>query len=129
MKTSKTYYRLAIGVAVATVLFLIWAIGALGIIGDGGRPDRIYLAVFAVLAIGTAVARLRPRGMALALLATGLVQALVTAIALLAGMHDDASVADILGINAMYVALFGVSAWLFRRAAEQRSAVAVSGRD
>jgi hypothetical protein len=128
MKTSKTYYRLAIGVALVTVLFLIWAIGALGIIGDGGRPDRIYLAVFAVLAIGTAVARLRPRGMALVLLATALAQALVTVIALLAGMHDDASVADILGINAMYVALFGLSAWLFRRAAEQRSAVAVSGR-
>lgn len=122
-----TTYLLATGVAVMTVLFLVLAAGALGIIGDGGRPDRIYVAVLAVLAVGSAIARLRPGGMALTLLATAFTQALVTAVALLADLHDGASVVDILGINAMYVALFGLSAWLFRRAAEQRSAEAPSG--
>ena len=130
MKTAKTYYRLAIGVAIATVLFLIWAIGALGIIGEGGRPDRLYAGVLAVAAIGTVIARLRPRGMALAMLATVLALAVVAVIALIAGYQDTegASVLEILGLNAMYAALFGLSAWLFRRAAEQQSAVAVSGR-
>jgi hypothetical protein len=129
MTTARTSYALAFGLALLTVLFLILAIGALGIIGDGGRPDRIYAAVLAVLAVGTVIARLRPRGMALALAATAAAQALVTAAALLGGLHDDGdSIVDILGINAMYVVLFGVSAWLFRRAAEQNSAVAVNGR-
>lgn len=130
MKTANTFYRLAIGVALATVLFLVYGIGALGIIGEGGRPDRMYLAVFAVVAIGTVIARLRPRGMALALLATAVAQALVAVIALVAGLQhtEGASDTEILGLNAMYAALFGLSAWLFRRAAEQRSAVAVSGR-
>ena len=122
--TSKTSYRLALGLAVATVLFLIWAIGALGIIGEGGRPDRMYLGVFAVAVIGTLVARLRPRGMALVLLATALAQALVAVIALIAGYqhNEGASVVEILGINAMYVVLFALSAWLFARADEHPAA-------
>ena len=57
--------------------------------------------------------------MSLALLATAATQALVTVVALLAGVPEDASVLDILVVNAMYVALFCLSAWLFRRAAEQ----------
>jgi hypothetical protein len=130
MTTASSYYRLAIAVALATVLFLIWAIGALGIIGEGGRPDRMYAGVLAVVVIGTVVARLRPRGMALALAATALAQALVAVIALVAGLHrtEGASVAEVLGINAMYAALFGLSAWLFLRAAGQGSVVADQGR-
>jgi hypothetical protein len=89
----------------------------------------MYAGVLAVAAIGTVIARLRPRGMALALLATAIAQLLVAVIALIAGLQDTegASVAEILGLNGMYAALFGLSAWLFRRAAEQQSAVAVSG--
>ena len=129
-KTAGTYYRLAIGMALATVLFLIYGIGALGIIGAGGRPDRMYAAVLAVGAIGAVIARLRPRGMALTLLAMALAQGLVAVIALVAGLQhtEGASVLEILGLNGMYAALFSLSAWLFRRAAEQQSAVAVSGR-
>jgi hypothetical protein len=66
--------------------------------------------------------------MSLALLATAATQALVTVVALLAGVPEDASVLDILVVNAMYVALFCLSAWLFRRAAEQDAAVAVMSR-
>ena len=119
--TTATYYRLAVGVAVATVLFLVWAVGALGIIGEGGEPDRMYVTVLGVLAIGSVVARLRPRGMALTLLATAIAQMLVAVIALIAGLQDTpgASVAEILGLSAMYAALFGLSGWLFWRAAEQ----------
>ena len=125
---SSTSYVLAIGAAVSTTLFLVLAIGALGILGDGGRDDRIYAAVLAVLVIGSVLARLRPHGMSLALLATALTQVLVTVVALVAGVPEDASVMDILGINAMYAALFCLSAWLFRRAAEQDSPVAVDSR-
>ena len=120
MKSASIYYRSAVAVAVATALFLILAAGALGIIGDGD-DDRIYLGVLLVLVIGTVIARLRPEGMAVALVATALAQALITLTAFLARLHEGASVIDILGINAMYVTLFGVSAWLFWRAAGQRS--------
>ena len=127
MKPS-TYYVLAIGAAVATVLFLVLAIGALGIISEGSRDDRVYVAVLAVLVIGAVVTRLRPAGMSVVLLVTALTQVLVTAVALIAGVPAEASVVDILGVNAMYAALFCLSAWLFRRAAEQDAFVAVDGR-
>ncbi len=117
MKTS-TYYLLGVGAAVGTTLFLILAIGALGIIGDGGRDDRMYLAVPTVLVLGTIVARLRAPGMSLALLATAATQVLVTVVALVAGVPKEASILDILGINAMFAALFCLSAWLFRLAAD-----------
>lgn len=116
---SGTYYRLGVGVALATALFLILGIGALGIIGAGGRPDRIYAVVLGVLVLGTALARLRPSGMAVALAATALTQVVVSAAALLAGLHQDegASVVDIIGLTAMYATMFGLAAWLFWRAA------------
>lgn len=118
--TSSTYYRLALGLALATMLFLVWAIGALGIIGDGSRHDRMYLGVMVVFLVGVALARLRARGMALALLATALAQAVVGAIALGAGYHDvpGASILEIVGLTGMYVVLFATSAWLFRQSAE-----------
>ena len=122
MKTS-TYHLLGTGAAVGTVLFLILAIGALGIIGEGGRDDRMYLAVPAVLVLGTIVARLRATGMFLALLATAATQVLATVVALVAGVPEEASIADVLGINAMYAALFCLSAWLFRRLPTGRSSL------
>ena len=126
MKTS-TYYLLGVGAVVGTTLFLILAIGALGIIGDGGRDDRMYLAVPVVLVLGTIVARLRAPGMSLALRATAATQVLVTVVALVAGVPKEASIVDILGINAMFAALFCLSAWLFRRAADGQ-VVAVESR-
>jgi hypothetical protein len=117
--TTSTYHRLAWGLALASMLFLVWAIGALGIIGDGSRHDRMYLGVIAVFVVGAALARLRPRGMAVTLLATALAQAMVGAVALVAGYHDvpGASALEIVGLTAMYVVLFALSAWLFRQAA------------
>lgn len=130
MRSPQTYYRLAVGVTLATVLFLILGIGALGIIGAGGRPDRIYAAVIGVLVLGTVIARLRSGGMALALAATALAQAVVSATAILAGLHQaqGASLVDILGLTGMYSALFGLAAWFFWLAADRSSEVAVSRR-
>jgi hypothetical protein len=120
MKRVDSYYYLGLGLAVASLLFLVLAIGALGIVGEGGRPDRLYAAVVAVALVGTVLARLRARGMALTMLATAAAQAVVglgALVLVLAGVEDfeGASVVDLIGINAMYVGLFVASAWLFRR--------------
>jgi hypothetical protein len=78
----------------------------------------MYAGVLAVGIVGAVVARFRPQGMARALLATALAQALVAVIALIAGKQQDpvTSVAELLGLNGIFVALFAGSAWLFRRA-------------
>jgi hypothetical protein len=120
MTTATTSYRLATGVALGAGLFLLWGIGALGIIGAGGPPDLLYLGALAVGVVGALAARLRPRGMALALSATAVATMLAGLVAVAAGLHreEGASVLEILGLSAMYAALFAGSAWLFRRAAE-----------
>lgn len=123
--TSRTYYRLGAAIALLTVLFLVWSIGALGIIGEGGKPDRMYLGVLLTLVVGTAAARLRPRGMAYALVATATAQVVVAVVALATGQQDapGASTAEILGLTAMFAALFALSAWLFWRSAESQPAL------
>lgn len=119
MSSATTYYRLGLALALATVLFLVWAIGALGVIGDGSRHDRMYLAVSAILVLGSAMARFRAHGMALVLVTAAVTHAVIGVIAIAAGLQgvEGASVPEILGLNAMYAALFGASAWLFWRAA------------
>ena len=115
----RTAYRAGIALAVGTMLFLFWAIGALGIIGsDGDRADMMYLGVLAVAVIGALVARLRPRGMAVALVATAAAQGLVGLVALVAGLGAVNPRIEIVGLTGMFVALFLGAAWLFHRAAE-----------
>lgn len=114
----KRPYLLALGLTLFTVLFLVYGIGALGIIGDGGRPDRLYLGVLGVVLLGALASRLRATGMALTTLGAAAACGVVAVVALLLGYADEpgASALEILGLNAMYGALFGAAAWLFHRA-------------
>jgi hypothetical protein len=122
-KAGNIAYRAAVGVAVAAAFILVWLMGAVGVIGaEGDRADLMYFGVLAVGIIGAVIARLRPMGMARALLATALAQALVGVIALIAGKHQApiSSVFEIVGLNGCFVALFIGSAWLFRHAARRQ---------
>jgi hypothetical protein len=116
-----TAYRIAIAVALAASFILIWLSLGVGIIGEDGDPANVmYFGVLAVGVIGAIIARFRPRGMAHAMLAMALAQALVTAIALIAGLGLPWSgPAETLLLNGFFVALFVGSAWLFNRAARE----------
>jgi hypothetical protein len=124
MTSARNAYRLGLAVALGAALFLVWGVGALGIIGAGGRPDLMYLGALAVGVVGALLARFRSSGMAWALAATAIALVVVAGIALIAGLHHEpgASAVEILGISGMYAALFGLSAWLFRRSADLRAA-------
>ena len=121
-KRSHMVYRAAVGVALATALILVWMNLAVGLIGSENNPaNLLYGGVLAVGVIGAAIARFRPSGMARALFATALAQALVPVIALI--IWRPALTAGVLGVfalNALFVALFVGSALLFRRAARER---------
>lgn len=116
---SRTAYRAAIGVALAAACILVWLSLGVGIIGKDGDPANLmYFGVLAVGIIGAVIARFRPHGMARALFAMALAQALVAAIALVARLGLPWSgPAEIVLLNAFFVAMFAGSAWLFRRAA------------
>ena len=116
--TPTTAYRAALALAGGTALFLFMAMGALGIIGaEGDRADLMYLGVLAVAVVGSLVARLRPRAMAIAMAATAGAVAVVGVIALAAGLGGTNPRIEIVGLTGMFMALFLASAWLFRRAA------------
>ena len=115
-------YRVAVGIALATALLLVWMNLAVGIIGSEDNPvNLMYFGVLAVGMLGAAIARLRPQGMARTLFATALAQALVPAIALIvekpqvSSIEASLGVLGVLGLNAFFVVMFMGTGLLFRR--------------
>ena len=126
--TTTTSYRLGALVALGTALVLLFGVAALGIVGDGGPWDLLYVGALAVGLVGAVVARFRAGGMAVALGATAAATVVAGAIALVVVLvGDDASVLDLVGLTGMFAVLFAVSAWLFRRSAELEAALPATG--
>lgn len=115
VRTARSHvYVIAFGVAVGTAFLTVWANLAVGIVGEPAEPiNRIYFGVVAVAVIGAALARLRPAGMARAMLAVAVAQAAGSIVGLVA---DGATV---FVLTAVFAVLWLVSAALFRRAAAQ----------
>jgi hypothetical protein len=117
-------YRAAVGVAFAAAFLLAW--GNLVQFFDVNRAAVMYFGVPIVGIIGAVIARLRPAGMARALFATALAQALVLAGALIIRNPDvtpwTPPVLRGFAGNAFFVMLFVGSALLFRKAAQGQSA-------
>jgi ABC-type Na+ efflux pump permease subunit len=122
-KTGNTAYRAAIGVALAAVFILVWLSLGVGIIGKDGDPANLmYGGVLAIGIVGAIIARFRPHGMARALVAMALAQALIAVIALIAGLgYPWSGPLEIVALNGFFVALFVGSALLFRKAAREQS--------
>ena len=122
-RTGSSAYRAAAGVALTAVFILVWIDAAVGLIGSEDNPANLmHGGVLAVGAVGAVIARFRPDGMARALVATALAQAMVAAIALLFGLGSPASgPAEILALSGFFAALWLTSAWLFRKAAREQT--------
>jgi hypothetical protein len=123
-KTGNVAYRAAVGVAVVAAFILVWISLAVGIIGSEGNPANLmYGGVLAVGIVGALIVRLQPHGMARALAATALAQALVGVIALIAGLGSTGAnwPEAIVFLTGFFAALWLVSAWLFRKAAREQT--------
>ena len=114
-KGSTVVYRVAVGIAVAAALLLVWMDIAVGT-EDNNSGGLMYLVVL-VLGIGAIIARFRPQGMARALFVTALAQALVAVIAMIAWEQNF----KILILNGFFIALWVGSALLFQRASAMDS--------
>jgi hypothetical protein len=124
-KSGAMAYRAAVGLALAAAFILIWINLAVGVIGSEDNPaNSMYAGVLAVGIIGAIVARLEAHGMARALFATAIAQALVALIALVAELGSPWDVpAKTLLLNGFFITLFVGSALLFRRAGAAGSKV------
>ena len=115
--TSNKAYRFAMGLAVATALVLSWVNFVLAV--DVSLANFMYFGVVVVGLAGAAIARLRARGMALALAGMAIAQILVPFIALVFWKNRVApgAAVPLIGLNGVFIVLFAISALLFRRAA------------
>lgn len=117
------FYRIAVGVAFAAVLLLVWMNAAVGgILGDN-PANMMY---FGVLLVGLTVAvaaQGEPWGMSWALFAMAFAVILVPAIALIVGTPAfQNGVVAVFGLHAVFATLFVVSGLLFRKAAHGAAA-------
>lgn len=116
-------YRFAVGIALAAAFILVWVNGAVGIIGDAGNEANLmFFGVLAVGAVGSVIARFHPRGMARAMLVTAMAQGAVAAVAVITdlGATGPAWPGDVLILTAFFVAMWLLSAWLFRKSIPRR---------
>jgi hypothetical protein len=115
--TGNSAYRAAVGVAVAAAFILVWMNLAVGIIGTEDNPANLMFGgVLAVGIVGAVIARLQPQGMARALVATALAQALIAGL----GSTGPSWPGDILVLTGFFAALWVGSALLFRKAAREQ---------
>lgn len=113
--SGNTAYRAAFAVAIAAGFLQVWVNLAVGIIGTENNPANLMFGgVLVVGIVGALIARFRPRGMARALMATALAQALVVAIALIAAIGFDSA---LVGLTGFFVAMWLISAALFQKSA------------
>jgi len=108
--------RAGAAVALAAGFVLTWMNLAVGFIGNENNPlNLMFFGVIAIAAVGAAVARLRPAGMATAMIATAAAQTLAAVVAQAYGHFTWI-------LTAGFVALWLGSAWLFRKAARDQAA-------
>lgn len=110
--TMNRTYRAAAALALVTAFLLTWVNVAVGVIGSEQDPANLaFGGVLAVGLVGALLARLEARGMALALLAVAVAQALVAGAALVLRLDTP------LALHGVFVALWLAAAVLFGRAA------------
>ena len=124
-RSNNVVYKAGVGVAVATALLLVWVNGAVGIIGNEDNPaNSLYGGVLLIGVIGASIARLKPKGMAIALYITTFAQVLVPVVTYIFWPPSIASwspgVPKVFVLNGFFATLFVVSASLFLRASEEK---------
>jgi|ERR1044072_1002524 2-methylcitrate dehydratase PrpD len=117
----RIFYRIGAGVALAAGFLEIWINLAVGIVGREDNPvNQGFYLIVATAAACAFVARLRPDGMARAMLAVAAMQALLAvavATAPSTARDEPMGAAGVLALSAAFCALWLLAAALFQRSA------------
>lgn len=107
-------YRAGVGAALAAAFLIVWANGAVGMIGSEHNPyNLLFLGVIALALLGSVITFFRPKGMALAMVVAAVAQACVA----LGGLSADlrgAVLSVVIGLPWL------LAAALFRKAAREQ---------
>lgn len=108
--TSNRAYRAGAALALLAAFLVLWANGAVGIIGNGNDPaNLLFLGVLAVATIGALLSRGRPRGMMQAMAVTAVAQLLVGVVVPVLGLGH------VWLVTAVFTSLWLSAAALFQR--------------
>ena len=113
VRTSRHWaFRLGAAIALLACFFMTWSNLAVGIVGNEGNPvNQLFFAIVLIALLGSAIARLRPRGMTYAMLTTAVAQGAVGIGLLFADWV-------VLPFTGFMMAAWLTAAWLFNRAAK-----------
>lgn len=125
MMSRTIVYASAVALALVTALLPFYVELAVGIVDPPGGPTvTLGIGVMFIGIIGALIARFEPEGMARALIATAVAQALVAVVSLMVEpAHPASPPLEVLGVHAIFVVLFLGSARLFRQAARKERPV------
>jgi hypothetical protein len=118
-------YKVAGGLALITLLFLVWSNLAVGLIGSEDEPANLmYFGIVFIGILGSIFSRFKALGMSYTSFAMAGGIVLIAIIALTMGMQDysGSSVSEILAINAFFIVPFALSGLLFRQAIQDNFA-------
>jgi hypothetical protein len=127
--SARLAYGSGVSVALAAGFLQSWMNLAVGIVGDTDNPQNAgFFGVVVTAAACAFVARLRPDGMARAMLATAGVQALLGLMVATAPItaRDSMGATGVTILSAVFVALWLASAALFHRSARQERAGSIA---
>jgi hypothetical protein len=111
--TPDPFYRAGVAAALAASFLIMWANGAVGMIGSEDNPfNLLFYGVIAVALVGAVAARFRPAGMARIM---GLAAAAHASVAII-GLFTDLRGGI---VSTAFAGPWLLSAWLFRRAARE----------
>ena len=114
--SGNTAYRAGAGIAIVTAFLTVWVNLAVGMLGDEGNPANLWFGgVLLVGLAGVILAGFRAPGMARAMEAAALAQALMVVYALVSGY------AEVAVFIACFVIPWLLSAQLFRKAARDQA--------
>ena len=126
-RSKSTIYKAAVGLAVGTLLLLIWVNLTVGIIGSEDNPaNLLYFAVIATAFLGSIVSLLKPKGMAYTMFTSAVVMMLAPTISLIIwrpeiGFAEVPGIIGVFVLNVFFAMLFTGSGLLFKKVNENEN--------
>jgi hypothetical protein len=117
-------YRIAMAMAFGTTFLLVWANLAVGLIGSGANLGNLmYLAVYAIVIVGSIWARFASSNMERVMYLTAISLVVVAAIAIFANMgaYPGSSINEIVAVNGFFALLYAIGGSLFRLAGQEQA--------
>lgn len=126
--SASRHYRAAAAVALLAGLLLVWANGAVGIIGsERNAANLMFAGVIAVALLGAIAVRFRAAGLAGVMTCAAIAQAAIGAVALARGLGvgDPSWPRDVIAATAFFTSAWLASGWLFRGAGRNEAGATI----